>query len=61
MILKKKKIYLKEKDNTNFNNTNSYKNRNYGNTNDLSKNRAKSQYMMQNLKTQPNNKQNIYI
>ena len=52
---------IQESYNTNFNNTNSYKNRNYGNTNDLSKNRAKSQYMMQNLRTQPNNKQNIYI
>ena len=46
--------------NINYNNINSYKNRNYGKSNDFESGaRPKSQYMVQNLRGLSNNKQNI--
>ena len=46
--------------NTNYNNANSYKNRNYGKSNDIDSGiNPKSQYMVQNFRGLSNNKQNI--
>lgn len=50
----RKKLIVQEPNNAYYNNSNSYKNIYNENFNGMSKNRAKSQNMIQNIRTQPN-------